>query len=46
MESNYMSCQSKEGRLVKTCHVCKGVRVYYLFSACGHRVVRCDDCGD
>jgi glycosyltransferase involved in cell wall biosynthesis/2-polyprenyl-3-methyl-5-hydroxy-6-metoxy-1,4-benzoquinol methylase len=45
MESNYMSCQSKEGRLVKTCHVCKGVRVYYLFSACGHRVVRCDDCG-
>src|ERR1035437_2771660 len=30
---------------VKTCHVCKGLRVYYLFSACGHRVVRCEDCG-
>lgn len=30
---------------VKACHVCKGARIYYLFSACGHRVVRCDDCG-
>lgn len=45
MESSCMSCQSTEGRPVKICHVCKGMRVYYLFSACGHRVVRCDDCG-
>jgi glycosyltransferase involved in cell wall biosynthesis/2-polyprenyl-3-methyl-5-hydroxy-6-metoxy-1,4-benzoquinol methylase len=30
---------------VKICHVCKGVRIYYLFSACGYRVVRCSDCG-
>ena len=45
MESNFMSCLSTEGRPVKLCHVCKGVRIYYLFSACGHRVVRCDDCG-
>jgi hypothetical protein len=34
-----------ERQAVKTCHVCKGLRVYYLFSACGHRVVRCEDCG-
>ena len=40
-----MSYQSKERQPVKACHVCKGLRVYYLFSACGHRVVRCDDCG-
>src|ERR1017187_9538253 len=45
MESNFMSCLSTEGHPVKLCHVCKGVRVYYLYSACGHRVVRCDDCG-
>ena len=31
--------------MVKICHVCKGTRIHYLFSACGHRVVRCDDCG-
>jgi glycosyltransferase involved in cell wall biosynthesis/SAM-dependent methyltransferase len=40
-----MSSQSIEGHPVKMCHVCKGVRIYYLFSACGHRVVRCEDCG-
>lgn len=40
-----MGSQSTEGHPVKICHVCKGMRVYYLFSACGHRVVRCDDCG-
>ncbi len=40
-----MSCESQEGQLVKTCHVCNGMRVYYLFSNYGHRVVRCDDCG-
>jgi len=45
MESHFMSCQSTESHLVKNCHVCKGVRIYYLFSACGHRVVRCEDCG-
>ncbi|MDR3377122.1 MAG: glycosyltransferase [Verrucomicrobiae bacterium] len=31
--------------MVKTCHVCKSTRVYYLFSACDYRVVRCEDCG-
>jgi glycosyltransferase involved in cell wall biosynthesis/2-polyprenyl-3-methyl-5-hydroxy-6-metoxy-1,4-benzoquinol methylase len=30
---------------VKVCHVCESPRIYYLFSACGHRVVRCEDCG-
>jgi hypothetical protein len=40
-----MNRQSSEGHPVRICHVCKGARVYYLFSACGHRVVRCDDCG-
>jgi len=40
-----MSYQANERQPVKSCHVCKGSRVYYLFSACNHRVVRCDDCG-
>ena len=40
-----MSYPTQERQSVKICHVCKGVRVYYLFSACGYRVVRCDDCG-
>jgi len=40
-----MNHQPKERQPIKICHVCKGMRVYYLFSACGHRVVRCDDCG-
>jgi glycosyltransferase involved in cell wall biosynthesis/2-polyprenyl-3-methyl-5-hydroxy-6-metoxy-1,4-benzoquinol methylase len=40
-----MISQSNEGHPVKNCHVCQGARIYYLFSACGHRVVRCDDCG-
>jgi SAM-dependent methyltransferase len=40
-----MSTRSNEGHLAKKCHVCQGTRIYYLFSACGHRVVRCDDCG-
>jgi len=30
---------------VKACHVCGGVRVYYLFSTSDFRMVRCDDCG-
>lgn len=34
-----------ERPLVKACHVCESTRVYYLFSASGCRVVRCDDCG-
>jgi glycosyltransferase involved in cell wall biosynthesis/2-polyprenyl-3-methyl-5-hydroxy-6-metoxy-1,4-benzoquinol methylase len=34
-----------ERRAVKTCHVCGGARVYYLFSISDYRVVRCDDCG-
>jgi 2-polyprenyl-3-methyl-5-hydroxy-6-metoxy-1,4-benzoquinol methylase len=37
---------SPNGRLpVKACHVCEGARIYYVFSASGYRVVRCDDCG-
>ncbi|HAO79534.1 MAG TPA: hypothetical protein DCQ92_11275, partial [Verrucomicrobia subdivision 3 bacterium] len=34
-----------ERQAVKTCHVCKGARFYYLFSISDYRVVRCDDCG-
>jgi 2-polyprenyl-3-methyl-5-hydroxy-6-metoxy-1,4-benzoquinol methylase len=30
---------------VKVCHVCKGQRIYYVFSTSDYRVVRCDDCG-
>ncbi len=30
---------------LKSCHVCDGTRIYYLFSAADYRVVRCDDCG-
>lgn len=30
---------------VRVCHVCESVRIHYLFSACGYRVVRCEDCG-
>jgi glycosyltransferase involved in cell wall biosynthesis/protein-L-isoaspartate O-methyltransferase len=40
-----MSGQSSEKRPVKNCHVCQGVKIYYLFSSGDHRVVRCDDCG-
>ena len=40
-----MSHPTQERQMVKICHVCKGTRIHYLFSACGHRVVRCDDCG-
>jgi 2-polyprenyl-3-methyl-5-hydroxy-6-metoxy-1,4-benzoquinol methylase len=40
-----MNSPSKDLHPVKTCHVCKGMRVYYLFSVGGHRVVRCEDCG-
>jgi len=32
-------------RTISACHVCGGVRLYYLFSRSNHRVVRCDDCG-
>jgi glycosyltransferase involved in cell wall biosynthesis/2-polyprenyl-3-methyl-5-hydroxy-6-metoxy-1,4-benzoquinol methylase len=40
-----MSARPNAEHPVKACHVCQGVRIYYLFSACGHRVVRCEDCG-
>jgi glycosyltransferase involved in cell wall biosynthesis/SAM-dependent methyltransferase len=40
-----MNGQSRERRPVKNCHVCQGVKIYYLFSSGDHRVVRCDDCG-
>jgi glycosyltransferase involved in cell wall biosynthesis/SAM-dependent methyltransferase len=40
-----MSQPSSERPAVKTCHVCEGTRIYYLFSAGDYRVVRCDDCG-
>ena len=36
---------SSDRHTVKNCLVCKGPRIYYLFSASGHRVVRCNDCG-
>jgi len=37
--------QSKERQPAKACHVCGGVRFYYLFSVSDCRVVRCNDCG-
>jgi len=40
-----MTQPSGERPSVKTCHVCDGTRIYYLFSAADYRVVRCDDCG-
>jgi glycosyltransferase involved in cell wall biosynthesis/2-polyprenyl-3-methyl-5-hydroxy-6-metoxy-1,4-benzoquinol methylase len=40
----YMN-QSTERPAVKSCHVCKSTRVYYLFSTSDCRVVRCEDCG-
>src|ERR1039458_5391925 len=40
-----MDSRSNERPPVKACHVCEGVRVYYLFSTSDHRVVRCEDCG-
>ena len=40
-----MDHPSKERPPAKTCHVCRGARFYYLFSASDYRVVRCDDCG-
>ena len=40
-----MSAQPNAEQPVKACHVCQSVRIYYLFSICGHRVVRCEDCG-
>jgi len=30
---------------IKACHVCGGVKLYYVFSTADLRVVRCDDCG-
>lgn len=36
---------ASEKQLIKVCHVCQGPRIYYVFSACGQRVVRCEDCG-
>ena len=40
-----MTQPSAQRPVVKTCHVCGGTRIYYLFSAAGCRVVRCEDCG-
>jgi len=40
-----MTQPSGERPTVKACHVCEGIRFYYLFSAADYRVVRCDDCG-
>jgi SAM-dependent methyltransferase len=40
-----MTRSAKETHPVKACLVCQGLRVYYLFSTSGHRVVRCVDCG-
>ncbi len=40
-----MNASASERPAVKSCHVCGSARIYYLFSAAGCRVVRCDDCG-
>lgn len=42
---SHMTEASIEKLPVKACHVCEGLRTYYLFSTSGHRVVRCEDCG-
>lgn len=40
-----MSGDQGAGRpYVKRCHICESVRLHYLFSISGHRVVCCDDC--
>src|SRR6202044_1189079 len=40
-----MTHQSNERHPVKACLICKGAKLYYLFSVSEHRIVRCDDCG-
>jgi glycosyltransferase involved in cell wall biosynthesis/2-polyprenyl-3-methyl-5-hydroxy-6-metoxy-1,4-benzoquinol methylase len=40
-----MTHPSNERLPVKSCLVCKGAKLYYLFSISDHRIVRCDDCG-
>ena len=40
-----MNSNPSERPAVKSCRVCNSARIYYLFSAAGCRVVRCDDCG-
>lgn len=40
-----MTESSRERLPVKSCHVCEGTRIYYLFSSNGFRAVRCEDCG-
>jgi 2-polyprenyl-3-methyl-5-hydroxy-6-metoxy-1,4-benzoquinol methylase len=40
-----MTPQSHEPHSVKACLICKGAKLYYLFSISDHRIVRCDDCG-
>ena len=40
-----MDSESNARPVAKCCYVCGGTKIYYLFSASGHRVVRCDDCG-
>jgi len=36
---------SNKRHTIKTCQVCQSARIYYLFTTCDCRVVRCDDCG-
>ncbi len=40
-----MNDQPEVKQPVKGCHVCQSLRLYYLFSTNGQRVVRCDECG-
>jgi glycosyltransferase involved in cell wall biosynthesis/2-polyprenyl-3-methyl-5-hydroxy-6-metoxy-1,4-benzoquinol methylase len=40
-----MTFQPNERHPVNACLVCKGAKLYYLFSISDHRIVRCDDCG-
>jgi len=40
-----LNFQPTQRPLAKTCHVCGGNKIYYLFSTCDCRVIRCQDCG-
>ena len=40
-----MDSHTAQRPATKTCHICGGARIYYLFSISGYRVVQCEDCG-
>jgi len=42
---NRIDIPASERHTIKSCQLCKGARIYYLFSTSDYRVVRCEDCG-